>query len=79
MEKYTYDPKGEMGSILKHIGTIIRQHRIKNNLSLEELGLKCRMDHQLLEKMEMGGVDFSLLDIYAVAHAFKIDVKELLP
>lgn len=57
----------------------MRQHRIKSDLSQEELGLKCGINPQLIEKMETGTVNFSLIDIYAVAHAFKIDVKELLP
>ena len=65
--------------LLKRIGNIIRSNRNLQQISIENLAKKCKIDYSQLSRMELGKVNFSISFLFKVAKALKINPRDLLP
>jgi transcriptional regulator with XRE-family HTH domain len=63
---------------LKTIGEKIREIRIWNKISQEDLANEIDVDYSQINRMELGKVNFSISNLYRVARALKIKPKDLL-
>jgi transcriptional regulator with XRE-family HTH domain len=63
---------------LKTIGEKIREIRILNKISQEDLANEIDVDYSQINRMELGKVNFSISNLYRVARALKIKPKDLL-
>lgn len=65
--------------LLKRIGKIIRSNRNLQQISIENLAKKCKVDYSQLSRMELGKVNFSISFLFKVAKTLKINPRDLLP
>ena len=65
--------------LLKSIGKIIRSNRNLQQISIENLAKKCKVDYSQLSRMELGKVNFSISFLFKVAKTLKINPRDLLP
>ena len=63
--------------ILCSFGNNVRRHRKARSMSQEELGDCCHLDRTYIGSVERGERNISLLNIYRIADALELDVKEL--
>ena len=63
--------------VLIEFGKRVRELRIKNNWSQEELAYKSGFHRTYIGMIERGERNISLKNIYRLADTFSIDVKEL--
>jgi transcriptional regulator with XRE-family HTH domain len=63
--------------IQNHFGGRVREIRKKKGLSQETLALACDLDRTYIGGVERGERNISLINIYKIAAALGIDVKEL--
>ncbi len=61
------------------VGQLIRNARLKQEISQEKLALICDIDRSYLGRIERGEVNITLEKLYEIASALEIDVKNLLP
>ena len=66
-------------SALTLVGARIREHRLKKNISIENLANTSGMDYSQLARMELGQVNFSISYLFRVAEALGVTPKDLLP
>lgn len=64
-------------AIQKGFGTKVREIRQGKNLSQEALALACDLDRTYIGSVERGERNISLVNIYKIATALGVDVKEL--
>ena len=63
--------------IQKQFGDRLREQRKHKGLSQEALALACGLDRTYIGGVERGERNISLINIYKIAAALDIDVKEL--
>ena len=61
------------------VGQLIRNARLKQEISQEKLALICDIDRSYLGRIERGEVNITLEKLYEIASALGIDAKSLLP
>lgn len=65
--------------IQHEFGSRVRIIRQENRLSQEALALLCGLDRTYIGSVERGERNISLVNIYIIANALKVPVRELLP
>lgn len=63
--------------IQKHFGERVRELRKQKELSQEALALVCELDRTYIGGVERGERNISLVNIYKIAAALGVPVKEL--
>ncbi len=63
--------------IQKHFGERVRELRKKKGLSQESLALACDLDRSYIGGVERGERNISLINIYKIAEALGLKLKEL--
>jgi transcriptional regulator with XRE-family HTH domain len=63
--------------IQKHFGERVRELRKQKGLSQESLALACDLDRTYIGGVERGERNISLLNIYKIAAALGVSVREL--
>lgn len=63
--------------IRKHFGERVRELRKRKGLSQEALALACDLDRTYIGGVERGERNISLVNIYKIAQALRVDPKEL--
>ncbi len=63
--------------IQKHFGERVRELRKQKGLSQEALALACDLDRTYIGGVERGERNISLINIYKIAAALGLNVKEL--
>ena len=61
------------------VGQLIRNSRLKKEISQEKLALICDIDRSYLGRIERGEVNITIEKLYEIAIALEIDAKDLLP
>ncbi|WP_180062550.1 helix-turn-helix domain-containing protein [Acinetobacter sp. YH12120] len=61
------------------VGQLIRNARLKKEISQEKLALICDIDRSYLGRIERGEVNITIEKLYEIAIALEIDAKDLLP
>lgn len=69
--------KRQEAQIQKHFGEQVRELRKGKGLSQEALALACELDRTYIGGVERGERNISLLNIYKIAGALGVPVKEL--
>jgi len=69
--------KRQEAQIQKHFGERVRELRKEKGLSQEALALACELDRTYIGGVERGERNISLLNIYKIAGALGVPVKEL--
>jgi len=69
--------KADEERIKKQFGNSLRELRRGKGLSQEELALECGLDRTYIGGVERGERNISLINIYKIAGALGVDVKEL--
>jgi transcriptional regulator with XRE-family HTH domain len=69
--------KRREAQIQKHFGDRVRILRKQKGLSQEALALNCDLDRTYIGGVERGERNISLLNIYKLAGALSVPVKEL--
>ncbi|RYY03763.1 MAG: XRE family transcriptional regulator [Gammaproteobacteria bacterium] len=64
---------------LKALATKIKEVRIANNLSQEQLALIANVDRSFISRLERGIANPSYLMLLQIANALKKSIKEILP
>ncbi|MFN8295287.1 MAG: helix-turn-helix transcriptional regulator [Chitinophagales bacterium] len=68
----------ENDTFLRKTGMKIKLFRIANDLTLDELAVKCGYHRHSIAKIERGEKDARLLTLKAIADVFGIEVKDFL-
>jgi len=63
--------------VLADFGRRVKEHRLRLNLSQEELGAECELDRTYISGIERGLRNPSLKNIYKLANSLEIPVTEL--
>ena len=63
--------------VLKRFGNRVRELRNQKALSQESLALACDLDRTYIGGVERGERNISLINIYKIARALGVNVKEL--
>jgi len=63
--------------VQKHFGERVRELRKEKGLSQEALALACELDRTYIGGVERGERNISLLNIYKIAVALRISLKDL--
>lgn len=63
--------------IQKQLGTNVRNFRAKLQISQEELASLCDLDRTYIGAIERGERNVSIYNIYKIANALNINIKEL--
>lgn len=63
-------------SVLVKFGKEVKKHRIKQGLSQDELAKKTKFHRTYISMVERAKKNITLLNIYKLAKALKIDIKE---
>jgi transcriptional regulator with XRE-family HTH domain len=63
--------------ILKALGKRLRVLRLKSNLSQEELAWKADLEISQISRIERGIVNTSISQLFSIAEALEIPLKEL--
>lgn len=63
---------------LVEVGSKIKAIRETKNVSIRELGERCKMDYSSLSRLETGQRNFYILTLKAIADALEVDVKDFL-
>lgn len=63
--------------ILESFGRNVRRYRKERSLSQEQLGDKCQLDRTYIGSVERGERNIGLVNIYRIANALQLDVREL--
>lgn len=61
------------------VGQLIRNARLKKEISQEKLALICDIDRSYLGRIERGEVNITIEKLYELATALDMDAKDLLP
>ncbi|RZG70048.1 MULTISPECIES: helix-turn-helix domain-containing protein [Acinetobacter] len=61
------------------VGQLIRNARLKKEISQEKLALICDIDRSYLGRIERGKVNITIEKLYELATALEMDAKDLLP
>ena len=61
------------------VGQLIRNARLKKEISQEKLALICDIDRSYLGRIERGKVNITIEKLYELATALERDAKDLLP
>ena len=61
------------------VGQLIRNSRLKKEISQEKLALICDIDRSYLGRIERGEVNITIEKLYELATALEMDAKDLLP
>ena len=61
------------------VGQLIRNARLKKEISQEKLALICDIDRSYLGRIERGKVNITIEKLYELATALEMDDKDLLP
>ena len=61
------------------VGRLIRNARLKKEISQEKLALICDIDRSYLGRIERGEVNITIEKLYELATALEMDAKDLLP
>ena len=61
------------------VGQLIRNARLKKEISQEKLALICDIDRSYLGRIERGEVNITIEKLYELATALEMDAKDLLP
>ena len=61
------------------VGQLIRNARLKQEISQEKLALICDIDRSYLGRIERGEVNITIEKLYELATALEMDAKDLLP
>ena len=61
------------------VGRLIRNARLKKEISQEKLALICDIDRSYLGRIERGKVNITIEKLYELATALEMDAKDLLP
>ena len=61
------------------VGQLIRNARLKKEISQEKLALICDIDRSYLGRIERGEVNITIEKLYELATALEMDAKNLLP
>ena len=61
------------------VGRLIRNARLKKEISQEKLALICDIDRSYLGRIERGEVNITIEKLYELATALEMDAKNLLP
>lgn len=69
--------EGEEEQLLKHFGDRVRELRQTKELSQEALAFACELDRSYIGGVERGERNISLINIYKIASALGVPVKEL--
>lgn len=64
---------------LRLVGAKIREIRVSNGISIENLANSSGMDYSQLARMETGQVNFTISYLFRVAEALGVTPKDLLP
>lgn len=70
--------KKEIPVFCIELGKHIRNLRVKNNISIEEIAFKAGTDSQNLRKYELGKKEMKISMMKRIANAFEITTSELL-
>lgn len=65
-------------SAQKKLGRRLRAYRDHHGWTLEETAERADLDLKFLQKLEAGGVNTTLVTLYRLAHAFGVEMKDLL-
>jgi transcriptional regulator with XRE-family HTH domain len=71
------EKRREAVQIQKHFGARVRNLRKRKGLSQESLALACDLDRTYIGGVERGERNISLINIYKIAAALDVPVKEL--
>ena len=63
---------------MKQIGEKIREIRLNENITQEELANECEIDYSQVNRMELGKVNFSISYLFLIANALKVHPSKLL-
>jgi len=63
--------------VLKRIGEKIREIRTLNQISQESLANESGLDYSQVNRMELGKVNFNISNLYRIAKALNISLKDL--
>jgi transcriptional regulator with XRE-family HTH domain len=63
---------------LKKIGETIRIHRVKNDITQEELAYQSGLDRAYVGRVERGENNISILSLLKIAQVLKIEVSSLI-
>ena len=61
------------------VGRLIRNARLKKEISQEKLALICDIDRSYLGRIERGEVNITIEKLYELSSALEMDAKDLLP
>ncbi|AWD69976.1 helix-turn-helix domain-containing protein [Acinetobacter schindleri] len=61
------------------VGQLIRNARLKKEISQEKLALICDIDRSYLGRIERGKVNITIEKLYELATALEMDAKDLMP
>lgn len=73
--KNNYNPTDK--KFLKKIGLKIREIRLMNDLSQEELSFMCNLDRTYVGSVERGERNISILNLKKIANALKIEINKI--
>jgi transcriptional regulator with XRE-family HTH domain len=68
----------EQKAIKKGFGARVRQLRVAQGCSQEELALLCGLDRSYIGGVERGERNISLTNIHKIAHGLRVSLRELL-
>ena len=63
---------------LQHLGDRLRERRLANDLTQEELGAKCRLHRTFIGSVERGERNLSILNLRLIAKMLRVSLAELL-
>lgn len=72
MVKYLRDPEG-----ISRFGARLRQVRLANNLTQEELAAKSGLEFSQIGRIERGLINTSISTVFTLAKTLGVDVREL--
>ena len=64
---------------ISFIGARIREVRSSKKISIEKLANEYENDYSQINGMELGKVNFSVSNLYRIADALQVNVRDLLP
>lgn len=68
-----------MSDLSTTVGQLIRNARLKKEISQEKLALICDIDRSYLGRIERGEVNITIEKLYELATALEMNAKDLLP
>lgn len=66
-----------MGDVKKEIGIVIREYRLKKNMTQEQLAFRAGLHRAYIGHVERGEKNITIENLEKIAKALKVSIREL--